>query len=527
MSGPGRPARAELAAALAARWPQAGLAERGAGGLRIAATRTDLVEICDWLHNERRLAFAALVVEERARRWRIAHHLYGERLRVEVGLEVPLREATVPSVSEVMHAADWHEREVEDLFGLRFEGHPKLGEFVLHEHWPEGVNPMRRDFDPGPGEHPREPEPGWRPPAIVEAPGAFLMPVGPIYTDFAEAAHFQLETVGEEVIVTEPRLFYKYRAVEKLAEGRRLEEVLLLAERFSGTSAFAHALAFCQAAEAIAGCQVPVRARRLRTAIAELERLRHHAAAIAALVASTALAVAQAQAERIEERLLRLAGALLGHRYLFGLACPGGLTRDLDAERCARLIEGVAAALGDLERLAEGLTYTSSFLDRIEEVGVVSPERARAFGLVGPVARGSGQGGDLRVLLPYAAYPEHSPQVALEHEGDGYARLRVLLGEARAAAAIVAGALTALPTGPVASPFRARAGEALGAVEAPLGAAFHWLRVGRGGRVARYRIAPPSFANWHGLHLAAENFAFQDFPIILATFGLSNAECDR
>ena len=64
-------------------------------------------------------------------------------------------------------------------------------------------------------------------------------------------------------------------------------------------------------------------------------------------------------------------------------------------------------------------------------------------------------------------------------------------------------------------------------VEAPLGAAFHWLRLDEDGKVIRYRVTPPSFTNWHGFHLAAENFAFQDFPIILASFGLSNAECDR
>jgi formate hydrogenlyase subunit 5 len=64
-------------------------------------------------------------------------------------------------------------------------------------------------------------------------------------------------------------------------------------------------------------------------------------------------------------------------------------------------------------------------------------------------------------------------------------------------------------------------------VEAPVGAAFHWLSIRDDGTVARYRITPPSFTNWHGFRLAAENFAFQDFPIILASFGLSNAECDR
>jgi Ni,Fe-hydrogenase III large subunit len=74
---------------------------------------------------------------------------------------------------------------------------------------------------------------------------------------------------------------------------------------------------------------------------------------------------------------------------------------------------------------------------------------------------------------------------------------------------------------------RTRTGAALAAVEAPLGAAFHWLRLDENGTVVRYRLTPPSFANWHGFHLAAENFAFQDFPIILASFALSNAECDR
>ena len=82
-----------------------------------------------------------------------------------------------------------------------------------------------------------------------------------------------------------------------------------------------------------------------------------------------------------------------------------------------------------------------------------------------------------------------------------------------------------LPSGEVqAPPFLMRGGVALGWAEAPCGAAFHWVRVRDDGRLARYRVTPPSFTNWHGFHLAAEDFAFQDFPIIMATFGLSNAE---
>jgi len=74
---------------------------------------------------------------------------------------------------------------------------------------------------------------------------------------------------------------------------------------------------------------------------------------------------------------------------------------------------------------------------------------------------------------------------------------------------------------------RLRTGAALGWVEAPRGGAFHWVRLEGNGKVARYRIIPPSFANWHGFHLSVEKFAFQDFPIMLSTFDLSVAENDR
>jgi Ni,Fe-hydrogenase III large subunit len=88
-------------------------------------------------------------------------------------------------------------------------------------------------------------------------------------------------------------------------------------------------------------------------------------------------------------------------------------------------------------------------------------------------------------------------------------------------------AVEALKAEGVGDPIQLCAGAALGAVEAPRGAAFHWVRLDEAGRVARYRIVPPSFHNWHGFHLAVEKFAFQDFPIMLSTFDLSVAENDR
>lgn len=135
---------------------------------------------------------------------------------------------------------------------------------------------------------------------------------------------------------------------------------------------------------------------------------------------------------------------------------------------------------------------------------------------------------DLRKAQPYSGYDALAFDVPQEREGDGYARLRVLFAEVRQSVRIMQQAVASLPGGAVQVPLAPIApGAALGWVEAPRGAAFHWVRVADDGTIARYRIIPPSFTNWHGFHLAAENFAFQDFPIILASFGLSLAENDR
>lgn len=490
----------------------------------------DLLDVCKWLSLEMDYSLAGLIVEESSSDWELRYVFYGDLHSgwVYVLTRQPLADATFPSVSGFMHAADWHEREAEDLFGLYFAGHPRLGDFVLHnDRWQENLGPMLHSFDGRKSVAHRMPDLEWRPNLIVEAPGAFGMTIGPKFSGVTEPVHFLLETVGEDVIRTIPRLFYKYRAVEKIAEGRAVESALLLAERFAATTAFAHSLAFCQSVESICGTKVPERAQVLRVLLAELERLRHHAGAVQEICESTALAVANSQAAIMEEELLRLSGAFTGHRYLFGLAVPGGLSREFDDAACREAVQQAKAILKRFDRLEEMLRVSSSFLDRLEEVGIVTQREALKHGLVGPVARASGITRDLRKVQPYSGYEAYAFDVPGEQEGDGYARLRVLFAEARQSVKIMEQATASLQGGTVLSEVRITPGSALGWVEAPRGATFHWLRIGKDGQVTRYRLITPSFVNWHGFHVAAENFAFQDFPIILATFDLSVAENDR
>lgn len=524
--------RAELKAQIERRWP--GMAQCGFDALNstteVTCTRAVLADLCRRIFQEWGFAFAGLIVEEGASAWQLRYAFYGEREAgwVHVLMSAPFAENAFPSIVEWVHAADWHEREAEDLFGVHFEGHPRLGDFVLHDDaWQENVEPMRRQFDAQAAMRQRRPDADWRPLRIVEEAGAFVMPIGPKFSGVTESVHFLLETVGEDVIRSSTRLFYKWRAIEKLAEGKTVDEVLLLAERFAATTAFAHGLAFCQAVETISGANVPARARTLRVFLAELERLRQHAGAIQEICESTALVVATSQAGILEEDLLRVSGELTGHRYLFGLLAPGGLLCDLPTDACRKALGQSQKILESLTELARQLSISSSFLDRLEEVGVIWLQTANAYSLVGPVARASGLARDLRRAQPYSGYEAFDFDVPSEQEGDGYARLRVLFAEARQCVRIMEQAIAALKDGDIREPVKLRSGAALGWVEAPRGATFHWVRLDESGRITRYHVVTPSFVNWHSFHLAAEKFAFQDFPIILSTFDLCVAENDR
>lgn len=505
--------------------------EDAGGWFEVCPTPASLPDLAAALVESCGCEFATLVVEAEVTTgdFTLRYFFHQPQDRVLILIRVPARPGSeLPTISDRVHAADWHEREVEDLFNIRFEGHPFLGDFVLHDTiWPEGTAPMRADFDA----RRRVQETGlgtdWQPRRVLQQEGAIVFPVGPIWADYNEAGLWLLETPGEQIYEAQTRLFYKYRAVEKIAEGEAPQRGVRLAERFTGNSAFAHAGAFCRALENIAQCVVPPRARSLRAIFAELERIRYHTATIAELAGSTSLAVGKSMSQELEERLLRLTGEVCGHRYLYGLCAPGGLAWNPSDAALATLRAGVTDAATEFAALERLFVHTSSYLDRIEEMGTLRPEVADLYGVVGPVARASGRRIDLRCSLPYDTYVEYPPEVPCETEGDGYARLRVYFAEIRASAALIEALLAALPDGPAAVECPMMAGAALSWAEAPAGGTFHWLRTDDAGRIRRWRVAPPGFRNWHAFHRALEGAAFQDFHIIMASFGLSVAESDR
>src|SRR5712691_4529880 len=139
-----------------------------------------------------------------------------------------------------------------DLLGLEPQGHTDPRPLVRRPDWPAGVYPLRKDFDPATlPPAPRALETFQ--PRPVEGEGVIEVPVGPIHAGIIEPGHFRFGGVGELVLDLEARLFYTHRGIEKHAEGRPIDDVLVRAERICGVCSVSHAVAFCQAIESLAG----------------------------------------------------------------------------------------------------------------------------------------------------------------------------------------------------------------------------------------------------------------------------------
>jgi Ni,Fe-hydrogenase III large subunit/Ni,Fe-hydrogenase III component G len=439
---------------------------------------------------------------------------------------VPPDQPEFTSLTNAVHAVNWQEREIQDLFGLKLLGHPNPRRCALHDDWPE-VHPLRKDFDlraklpPFEGERHKFRE--------VEGEGVFQVPVGPVHAGIIEPGHFLFSVAGEPVLYLQLRLFYVHKGIEKLFENLPVPHCVRLAESISGDSSFAHATAFCHAIERAAGVEAPPRARALRTIGLELERLYNHFADIGAICTDVAFVTAHMHALRLKERVLRVNEQVTGNRLLRGLACLGGVRFDFDAEQLAALRQLLADLKPEFESLTELIRESSGTRDRLETTGVLKPEVARNLGIVGVAGRASGFDHDLRRDFPHAFYDQVQFTVPVFTEGDVQRRLVVRREEVFQSFGIIQQALEKLPSGRLVAkvdeipPGRT----ALGYVEGWRGEIFHWVRTAPGNRLARCKVKDPSLQNWPALTEAILGNIVPDFPVVNKSFNLSYSGTDR
>ncbi|HOX57605.1 MAG TPA: NADH-quinone oxidoreductase subunit C [Candidatus Paceibacterota bacterium] len=493
---------------------------------------TELVPgLCAQLYRKCNARLVSLFADDARAHAGVFHLYYAFALDTAHGfiiLRVPVSPAhpQFTSLTNALPAVNWQEREIQDLFGLRLEGHPNPRRCALHDDWPD-VYPLRKDFDlraslpPFTGERHKFRK--------VEGEGVFQVPVGPVHAGIIEPGHFLFSVAGEPVLYLQIRLFYTHKGTEKLFENIPVTHGVTLAESISGDSSFAHATAFCHAVERAADLEVPPRARALRSVCLELERIYNHVADIGAIATDVAFVVANAHAMRLKERMLRLNEQLTGNRLLRGMAALGGVRYDWSATQIEALIRLAQDLRPEFESLVALILESSSTLDRLETTGILKPEAARDLGVVGIAGRASGFEHDLRRDFPHAAYDRVAFPVPVFQEGDVLRRLQVRVEEVRAALSIIEQLAAALPDGKVrvSLPSLPPDAVALGYVEGWRGEIFHWIRTGPGGRLARCKVKDPSLQNWPALSEAILGNIVPDFPVVNKSFNLSYSGTDR
>jgi Ni,Fe-hydrogenase III large subunit len=424
----------------------------------------------------------------------------------------------LPSLAPLFPLLGWYEREMMDLQGLTFTGHPEPFPLVMRNN--------DASCTAGNGGKTQRPTNGRPHLPDIEATDVQQLPFGPIRADVLESAEFTFFYVGEHIIHYQPHLFFKHRGMESCFEGHDCTRAVVTAERVSGVGSVAHALAYCEAVERAAGCEVPVRARALRVLLAEMERLYNHLHYLGHLCHTTTLKVGEAQGKLLEETAKQLNARLTGSRFLRGLLIPGGLRRDLEpgkwlSDALEELREEFAAYVQRLEK-------SESHLDRLITTGLLPKRVAFDQGATGPVERASGLDRDLRRDHAYAHYDGLPLTVPTFKEGDAYARERVRFGEVEASFVLCQRILLLLKPGSVRAPCQpAPLSEGLGWVEGPRGSLFYAVHVGANGRLARVKIKSPSFSNWRAFPFTVHDTNMMDYAINEASFGLTMAGCDR
>ncbi|MGA9753152.1 MAG: NADH-quinone oxidoreductase subunit C [Acidobacteriota bacterium] len=459
-------------------------------------------------------------LRERGEGFRVDHIFSQDRRRSWLVLRAFADGQTpeVPSITPLVPAASWAEREFQDLLGIRALGHPDPRRLVLADDWPEGLHPLRRDFpynlQPPPVDDAAQP--------LAGPPGnSVVVPVGPFFPVLEEPAFFKVFAEGEEVVGLDYRGFFNHRGIEKLGDSKlTYDEIPFLAERICGICGMVHSTAYVQAVEAAAGIEAPARARAIRSIVLEMERVHSHPLWLGIAGHILGFDTVLMQAWRLREPVMWLMERITGNRKTYGVNLVGGVRRDIPKELHPEILRVLAEVEREWRKILSAVRDDTPLLMRLSKIGVLAPGDARALGAVGPTGRGSRQSIDTRVDHPYAAYDTVEVHPAVQEGCDCAARTLVRLEETLESIRLVRELLAGMPEGPLRHEVTEAipAGlEGISAVEAPRGEAIHYVLTGEEARPLRWRVRAPTYANLQALSAALKGMTIADVPITLGS----------
>lgn len=497
----------------------------------------------------------------------------GQRLTLKVpapGGDNP----AVPSLTGLWMGANWFEREVYDLMGVKFDGHPDLRRILLPSNWPN--HPLRKDIPRG-----GEPVPfsiTWEdeefesfgqqileaksvppvPPKQADANKHMILNLGPHHPATHGVLRVVAELDGERVVAVYPDIGYLHSGFEKQGETIRYKDFTPYTDRADYVSSMSNNLGYALAVEKLMGVEIPRRAQVIRVIMAELQRIASHLVWLGTHVmdASGVSHALLMYAFREREQILDILELVSGARMTTSYIRPGGIWKDVPLSFEARVqdvLDSFPRRIDEYERM---ITQNPIWRRRTIGIGKLTREQALSLCITGPMLRASGVVFDYRKARPYSGYENYDFKIPTSNDGDTYARYMVRIEEMRQSLRIIGQALKNLPDGPVWTPDRKMAlpprqeldtsmeavihhfklmtegfvppkGAVYDCVEGPRGELGFYL-VSDGTAIPyRLRFRTPSFVNLQSTDTMARGHMIADLVVIIGTVDIVLGDVDR
>ncbi|QSR88186.1 NADH dehydrogenase (quinone) subunit D [Methylacidiphilum caldifontis] len=383
-----------------------------------------------------------------------------------------------------------------------------------------------------------------------------ILNMGPSHPSTHGVFQLILEMDGEIITKAIPEVGYLHRGDEKIAENMQYNQFVPYTDRLDYLAPLANNVVYACAVEKLLGWDIPPRAKVIRVICAEIARISSHLMGLGAYAMDCGAVSVFLYTFTEREKIYSLIEELTGARFTTTYTRIGGLTRDIPPGWTEKLKDFIKQFLPKIDEIEGLLTKNKIFVDRTQNIGIITKEDAIDYGLTGPNLRGSGVDHDLRKKNPYLGYEKYDFEVPLGSVGDCFDRYLVRIEEMRQSCRILEQALADIPTGPIAvdeprgylppkssvltkmeeliqhfiivtQGVDAPPGEVYFGGENPKGELGFYIVSKGGGVPYRLKIHSPSFVNLSILPKILPGHLLSDIVAILGSLDFVMGECDR